>query len=562
MIKVKCSHCGLSIKVPPAVAGRSGVCFGCGTAMVVPKSATGDIPIKITFSPGDVVNDRYVIKASIGKGGMGEVFKAQDKLIDEEVALKFMNPRALKTQRGQQLFIKEAQIARRLRHDNVVSVHDVNTTAEGLLYLSMELLKGVSLRDYLRKFRMNKHHVDVRLGIRIVLQILSALEYAHAMVIHRDLKPENVMILPGERVKVLDFGLALAVEDEPAPTKTSPAKDGKQKRIVGTLAYASPEQRKHQAIDARSDLYTVGMLLKEILTLRTPVDEPVDVMNVRKDVAPSIAKIINKASMEDKERRYQSAAEFHHVLESAYNVSYKQVEVAEVTTNSGKVINTENMVFIEGGSFLMGSNEVRVEAPEHEAHTEAFYMDKSPVTFGEFSEFVEATDYPLPKFWDDPELNGARQPISGVTFNDALAYAKWAGKQLPTEVQWECAARGKENRKYPWGRLEPDSTRCNFGDYLSMPSIVTMHDIGATPDKLLDMAGNVFEWTLDSFAPYKANGPSPAKSGDPRRVVRGGSWHSGKDELSTSFRKGLFPETQLTTVGFRCVIPASHLEQS
>lgn len=560
MIQVECSNCGLSIKVPQTVAGRSGVCFGCGAPLRVPKPSVNDASLDVTYAAGDVVNNRYRIETSIGKGGMGEVFKAHDNLIGEEVALKFMNPRALKTQRGQKLFLKEAQIARRLRHENIVSVHDVSTTAEGLLYISMELLTGVSLREYLRKFRTNKQHLDVRLGIRIVLQILSALEYAHTMVVHRDLKPENVMLLPGERVKVLDFGLAVGVEDESLVQVPSKRKDGKNQRIVGTLAYASPEQRNHQNLDPRSDLYTVGLLLHEVLTLRTPVDEAVNAMEVRNDIAPSIVAIINKAVMEEKERRYQSAAEFHHVLETAYAVSYKQVEVSKVTTKSGQVVNTEKMVYIEGGSFLMGSNDVREEAPEHEAHTEAFYMDKHPVTFEEYAKFIEDTEYPKPKFWDDPELNGPRQPISGVTFSDAVAYAKWAGKKVPTEVQWECAARGRENRKYPWGLLEPDSTRCNFGDYLGMPSIVTMHDTGATPDDLLDMAGNVYEWTLDAFAPYQPKGPSPAQSGDPRRVVRGGSWHSEVPELSTSYRKGLFPETQLTTVGFRCVIAAKQVQ--
>lgn len=560
MIPVLCSNCGLSIKVPSTVAGRSGTCFGCGSTLVVPEPDAK--PKEVLYGVGDVINDRYVIDATIGKGGMGEVFKAHDKLIDEEVALKFMNPKALKTQRGQQLFIKEAQIARRLRHENIVSVHDVSTTTEGLLYLSMELLNGVSLREYLRKLRMQKKHLDVRLGIRIILQILSALENAHTMVIHRDLKPENVMLLPGERVKVLDFGLALAVEDDPIPDSVQTTADGKKRKVIGTLAYASPEQKRHQSIDMRSDLYTVGQLLMEVLTLRTPVDEQVNVLDVRNDVAPSIAAIINKAMMEEKERRYQSAAEFYKDLDHAYTESYKNVDVVSVTTKSGKVVDTQDMVFIEGGSFMMGTGEIREEAPEHEAHTEAFYMDKYPVTFSEYSTFIEESGYTKPKFWDDSELNGPRQPITGVTFAEAMAYAEWAGKQLPTEVQWECAARGKENRKYPWGNLDPDPTRCNYGDYLSMPSIVNMHDTGATPDGVHDMAGNVYEWTLDSYAPYRANAPSPAQSSDPRRVVRGGSWRSGVNELTTTYRKGLFPETQLTTVGFRCVIPASQVGDS
>ena len=558
MIQVVCTNCSLTIQVPETVAGREGVCFGCGSPVTVPENEDNSGVQSTKFKSGAIINDRYVIEASIGKGGMGEVYKAHDRLIDEEVALKFMNPRSLRTHMGQKRFIKEAQIARRLRHENIVSVHDVATTPEGVLYLSMELLNGTSLRDYLRKHRDHKRHLDVRLAIRIILQILAGLEYAHKLVVHRDLKPENVMLLPGEMVKVLDFGLAIAVEDEVDPHQTSTGK----KRVIGTAVYASPEQHRHQTIDARSDLYTVGLLLKEVLTLRTPVDEQVDITRVRRDVAPSIIQVVNKATMTAKERRYQSATEFHQDLETAYNNSYRNVVVPEVKTRSGKVVNTHDMVFIEGGSFIMGSNQVVEEKPEHEAYIDPFYIDKYPVTFDEFAEFVEATDHPKPKFWDDHELNGPRQPVSGISFADAMAYSEWAGKQLPNERQWECAARGKENRKYPWGNHEPDTTLCNFGDYLGMPSIVTMHDSGQTPDGVFDFSGNVYEWTTDSFVPYNPKGNSSAATSEPRRVVRGGSWHSDESELTTSSRKGLFPESQLTTVGFRCVIPASDVDTS
>jgi formylglycine-generating enzyme required for sulfatase activity len=207
----------------------------------------------------------------------------------------------------------------------------------------------------------------------------------------------------------------------------------------------------------------------------------------------------------------------------------------------------------------MGSDDIPEESPQHEAFVDPFYMDKYPVTFEEYAAFLEDTSHEKSKFWEDPELNGPRQPVSGITFTDAVAYANWCGKRLPSETQWECAARGKEDRKYPWGSIEPDTTRCNYRDYLGMPSIVTMHDSGQTPDGIFDLSGNVFEWTLDSFIPYKPKGGPPPQTNEPRRVVRGGSWHSDPLELTTTCRKGLFPETQLTTVGFRCVLAASHV---
>ncbi|MCH8204969.1 MAG: SUMF1/EgtB/PvdO family nonheme iron enzyme [Candidatus Hydrogenedentes bacterium] len=541
--------------VPPAVQGRQSTCFACGGPVRVPVAADqAERPEAVDFEPRTRIADRYIIDTKIGKGGMGVVYHAHDALIDEEVALKFMHPRALKTQRGQQLFIKEAQIARRLRHDNIVSVHDVSTTPDGVLYLSMELLKGTSLRAYLRKHRQERKLVDVRFAINVTLQILRALEYAHKMVIHRDLKPENVMLLPGERAKVLDFGLAIAVEEEQIERKPG---DPKPKRVVGTAVYASPEQHQHQPIDLRSDLYSVGLVLREMLTLRTPVDEPVSIMEVRQDVSPSVIEVIDRATMRDKDRRWQSAREFRKGLEDAYEASYSHLESASFTTTEGREVTTENMIYMTGGHFLMGSIEINEEAPEFETFVEPFFIDRCPLTVEQYKEFLTETGHAEPKYWHDPELDGPRQPVAGVTLVDALAYAAWAGKQLPTEKQWEFAARGRENRRYPWGSLEADTTLCNFRDYLGMPSVVTMHDKGATPDGVLDMAGNVFEWTLSAYIPYNPKaGGDVINSKVPRRVVRGGSWHSQAEELRTTARKGLFRESQLTTVGFRCVLPA------
>lgn len=551
MIQVTCPLCGLRILVPPTVQGRTGVCFGCGGKLLVPETNGQPTLNEVSFAPGDRVADRYVIERIIGQGGMGMVYKAHDELINEDVALKFMNPRMLRTQRGQELFIKEAQIARRLRHENIVAVHDVSTTPEGILYLSMEFLNGAPLRAYLRKQRQIRKLVSVRLAVDLTLQILAALAYAHRFVVHRDLKPENVMLLPGERVKVLDFGLAVAVEDE----QESPPPGTKPKHVLGTKVYAAPEQLRHQPIDFRADLYTVGLLLREFLTLHTPIDDPVDVVQLRQDVAPSILRIIERALLTDRDRRFQSAEEFRAALAEAYAESYREVSVGTIQTPAGAQVSTDNMVYFEGGYFLMGCNDVREEAPEFETFVEPFYLDKYPVTVEDYEKFMAATGHREPKFYRHPEFNGPRQPVTGVTWEDARAYAHWLGKELPTEKQWEFAARGRANRKYPWGNLEPDTTRCNFGDYLGMPSVVTMHEAGVTPEGLFDMAGNVHEWTLDAYVPYDPrNGGDNTKATAPRRVARGGSWHSKPSELRTTARKGLFPESQLTTVGFRCAL--------
>jgi formylglycine-generating enzyme required for sulfatase activity len=394
--------------------------------------------------------------------------------------------------------------------------------------------------------------LDVRLVVEILSQILAALEYAHRILIHRDIKPENVMLLPGERVKMLDFGLAKVLDEEPPEDKGE--EKPKPTRVVGTEAYAAPEQLRHTGVDYRADLYSVGLIFREMLTLRTPIEEQVDVGRVRDDVSPSLLDVMQKAMQEPAADRWQSAAEFRARLQDAFTKSYRHAAQAQIEARAGGEVSTDGMVFFEGGSFVMGNNAIPDEAPEFEYHVEPFYIDAYPVTNRKYAEFLRATGRPAPKFWGLPDYSGPDQPVIGVTWEEAIAYCAWAGKQLPTEAQWEFAARGKENRRYPWGNKEPDPNRANYGDFLNIPSLVTMHEEGKTPEGVYDLAGNVYEWTADFFVPYDPAKRSEATAGGVKRTIRGGSWHSPPGELRCSFRKGLFPEAQMTTVGFRCVL--------
>jgi len=520
--------------------------------MKIPTATMIQRHMDLQYDAGDRVADRYVIEHAIGKGGMGVVYRAHDSLVDETVALKFLLP-ALLTDKGKRLFTQEAQVARRLRHDHIVAVHDVNFTTEGILYLSMEFAQGQSLRKFLRTHREERKLLGVRLAVHITLQILSALEYAHRTVIHRDMKPENIMLMPGELVKVLDFGLAKAVHEQLAGDDDR----DKPKRVIGTLAYAAPEQHAMREVDARADLYAVGLVLHELLTLRTPVDQPVTVPQVRRDVSPSLLAVLDRALKQDKEERWACAKDFRRALRDAYDQSYTRSAAATHANGSTVQADTTGMVHFDGGSFLMGSNEHKNEAPEREVTIGPFWMDRTPVTVAQYQKFLDANPGTRePKFWRDPLYNGDDQPVVGVSLQEAEAYARWCGKELPTEAQWEFAARGRDNRRYPWGSLPPSSTRANYADFIGMPTMVSMHDDGKTPDGLLDMAGNVAEWTVDAYVPYSKAaevGPEKARELEPRRAVRGGSWTAPQEDLRTTARAGIFPESRLPTTGFRCV---------
>ena len=527
----------------------------------VPLQEFSQQDLDITFKAGDRVSNRYVLHERIGKGGMGVVYKANDELVNEEVALKFMKPQILQSQKGVVSFIHEAQIARRLRHENIVAVHDISATENGILYLSMEFLRGHSLRALLRWHRQERRLIDIAFAVRILDALLSALDYAHRTVIHRDIKPENIMILPGEGVKVLDFGLAKAIDAAISSSDGGGAVS--PKGIMGTLGYAAPEQVRHQPVDLRADVYAAGLVFYELLTLRTPLDPQVDIAQVRNDIAPSLFRLLEKARAADREDRWPSAGEFRKQLKQAFEQSYRTPSAIATVSSSGATVSTEDMVFLEGGRFMMGNNEVPDEAPEFEVQLDPYYIDKYPVRVRQYAEFLKATGHPEPRFWHDPRLNGPNQPVVGVSWEDARAYAAWANKQLPSEPQWEFAARGREDRPFPWGNLEPDSNLCNFADYLGMPSIVSMHQDGRTPDGIYDMGGNVYEWMSDPFVPYSMRLSGPVQAGQsPLRTVRGGCWKSPPGELRCSFRKGVFPESQLDSIGFRCVVLAQQVKSN
>ncbi len=227
------------------------------------------------------------------------------------------------------------------------------------------------------------------------------------------------------------------------------------------------------------------------------------------------------------------------------------------------------MVLIPAGEFQMGSDKGKAdEAPVHTVYLDAFYMDIYEVTNARYKKFLEATGYHPPSYWDNPDLNEPNQPVVGVSWHDAMTYCRWAGNRLPTEAEWEKAARGGLSGKtYPCGDARPDETKLNHGGiHAQKPT-----DVGSYPPNgsgLYDMVGNVWEWCLDQYqpdvyhrGPYRKN---PLAGDDMRlvmknfihtvtyRVVRGGSWSNGDEYLRTSKRGGAKPGARTVLTGFRC----------
>jgi eukaryotic-like serine/threonine-protein kinase len=231
------------------------------------------------------------------------------------------------------------------------------------------------------------------------------------------------------------------------------------------------------------------------------------------------------------------------------------------------------MVLVPEGELLMGNERGRVglraeaqnEGPVHSVHVRAFYIDKFEVTNRHYRRFCEITGRPSP-----PNPSGfpgyvdrLDYPVANVSWDDARAFAYWAGKRLPTEAEWERAARGSDSRLYPWGN-EYRPGRANLQDAGPTPQIAA---VGAfkgdlSPFGVMDMAGNVFEWVEDRYALYPGNPGKLADSERLRRVVRGGGFLLGREIARTTNRGSQLPQIQRdrdSFIGFRCSVDADSI---
>ena len=269
-------------------------------------------------------------------------------------------------------------------------------------------------------------------------------------------------------------------------------------------------------------------------------------------------------------------------------------EMVEVVTDTIIGKDGAEMVLIPGGEFEMGTDSSEMpqlaqwakkwdsraqaswfedEAPRHTVYLDKFHMDEYEVTNALYKKFMDATGHRAPTYWHDSKYNAPDHPVVGVSWDDAKAYAEWAGKRLPTEAEWERAARGGlAGKRFPWGDSDPDGSQCNFADrntdyydwsdksvddgyqYTSPVGSFTPNGYG-----LYDMAGNVWEWCVDwygekYYSSLSTRNPTGPGSGI-GRVVRGGSWrYPPYDLLRVACRDRNFPTlTFFNGGGFRCV---------
>ena len=261
------------------------------------------------LNKGKLIGGRYEIISLVGSGGMADVYNAVDNRLSRQVAIKVLKEEYSSDKNFVMKFRAEAQSAAGLSHPNIVNVYDVGED-EGLHYIVMELVEGITLKKFIER----KGKLELKEAVGIAIQIAQGMEAAHANhIIHRDIKPQNIIISKEGKVKVTDFGIAKA-----ATSNTIAAG-----QAVGSVHYISPEQARGGYSDAKSDIYSLGVTLFEMLTGRVPfngdttvaiaikhIQEPIP--SVRKyvpDVPLSVEKIVLKCCQKSPDRRYQSASE-------------------------------------------------------------------------------------------------------------------------------------------------------------------------------------------------------------------------------------------------------------
>ncbi len=294
---------------------------------------------------GMYLQDRYEILEDVGSGGMSDVYKAKDHVLNREVAIKVLKQEFTEDMSFVTKFRREAQSAAVLEHPNIVNIYDVGSE-DGMYFIVMEYIEGITLKSYIeRKERLNYKEV-----LSIAIQVGRGIQAAHEKgIIHRDIKPQNVIISTEGKVKVTDFGIAKAVSSNTINAE-----------VMGSVHYTSPEQARNGMVSYQSDIYSLGIVMYEMITGRVPYDGDTTVaialQHLQSDIIPpsqyvedipiSVEKIILKCTMKSTDRRYENMEDLLLDLKKALvnpDEDFVVIAVGDATAEQTRVITAEEL---------------------------------------------------------------------------------------------------------------------------------------------------------------------------------------------------------------------------
>jgi len=533
---------------------------------------------------------KYELQKYLG-GGMSEVYQARDTVLGRTVAVKLLTQQASANHDTRARFLLEARVSSVIQHENIITAYDYGEQ-DGMPFLVLEFLTGRTLKELIA----SGEDLLLRRRVSIAIQLARALAHVHTLnMIHRDVKPDNVHVDAQFRVKLMDFGIV----------KTGEVTLTQAGYALGTPHYVAPEVIMGRPVTPQNDVYSFGVVLFELLTGQRAIqaesaeqifyrilhdDIPFAPM-AEKQVPEELQQIVRSATARDPRDRTPVMADVALQLEAwleaqptqersvcataappirrqrvpnrwiaasaavalllatgvAYFLLSAQQAVARIDDDLGE------MAFVSDGPFRHGPDKTPLTLS-------GFYIDVTEVRNEDYEQFCQATGRPLPPGF---ERGKPGYPVVNVTIDDARAFAAWAGKRLPTEKEWQKAARGADGRSYPWGDT-PSPSHANVADN---PDDSWQHRVsvdayraGRSPFEVLQMIGNVREFTADRGTPdiaairkYQSMlDPSPTAT-DPWVVVKGGSYLDKLAETSIPMIEIVPARYRAPDLGFRCV---------